>query len=682
MKSPGETTSEQPAMVEDRTVSYRSEAPPARAAHPKRVALLTALVYVAAGLTWIAGSDWALRSLIRSTGDPLNLITYFQTMKGWAYVLVTGLLLYFLVLRYLRSLQASQKEMQQRLEGIAQQYRMLFEQSPVAMLIFDPLDQRILAANEVCHELFGYTRAQLLTMRTLDLLVEQERERAISLSRSRLPAVSRQPAWQNRRQDGRIIFLDSISHAIEFNGQVARIVLLTDVTERLQAERSLAQYRQELEQRVTDRTAELSTTNRKLREEVQERHRIESDLRAATAAAEAANAAKSTFLANTSHEIRTPLTSILGYADLLSDPALAAPERARYLDVLQKNAQHLLALIDDLLDLSRAEMGKARVSFDDHSPREAAEQAIELLRPRAREKSLELTLDFVGDLPDTVHTDGIRLRQVLLNLLSNALKFTHAGRVSLTVSTVTHGSVPYIRFEVSDTGIGIADEHVSHIFDPFYQVDQGASRRYGGTGLGLTISRQLTAQMGGTLTVQSRTGIGSVFILELPMESRKLAESALETDTAALRLDGTVLLAEDNANIRLLVEEYLRRAGMKVVPAADGAQAVEIIKESLSGVRPAIDLVLLDLYMPVIDGAQAMREMRGVGYGGPVVGLTADYAAKSPAEWSSAGWDAMAAKPIDRRAFIPLLARMLARREAGVIETRQNADGPGVARTV
>ncbi len=430
--------------------------------------------------------------------------------------------------------------------------------------------------------------------------------------------------------------------------------------------RSLALYRGQLEQRVEERTAELSRANVQLRREVSERQRIAEELRAATAAAEAANDAKSNFLANTSHEIRTPLTSILGYADLLAERQLEPHDHDRYVDIVRQNAQHLLALIDDLLDLSRAEMGKVRVTFGEESPREVAQQAVELLHPRAAEKELALILRIDPETPATIQTDGVRLRQILLNLVSNAIKFTPHGSVTLTLhrSPADEGKT-MVRFDVTDTGIGMSPDNLQAIFEPFYQIDQSNTRRFGGFGLGLAISRQLAQQMGGELNVQSTPGSGSTFSLDLPVRHVEPSPPPKAISAAsAPTLPAHVLIAEDTPNIRLLVSEYLTRAGASVTAVGNGAEAVGAIRQSLAGgaAGRAFDLVILDLHMPVLDGAGAMKQIREAGFPGPVVGLTADYMEKSPDQWTREGWDAMAAKPIDRQAFIPLLARMIAQR--------------------
>jgi PAS domain S-box-containing protein len=656
----------------------------------RRLAVRITTLYLAFGLTWIAVSDTLLEALISTTGDPLRIFTWVQTIKGWCFVLATGGLLFLIVRHFVRAMEQTQARLQRQLAGVAEQYQRLFDRSPSAMMIYDPASQQILAVNDACLMLYGYARPELLGMRTVQLVAAEERGRAAAaVAAAGQDTAQRTGMWQCRRRDGRVIFVEVVTHQVDFNGRPARIALAIDVTERLQAERSLAQYRTQLEQRVAERTAELSRANDRLRGEVEERHRITEELRAAKTAADAANVSKSTFLANTSHEIRTPLTSILGYADLLADPQLSEGQRGKYLEVLQQNAQHLLSLIDDLLDLSRAEMGKVRVAFGAQSPREIADQAMELLRHRAAEKALAFALDCCDDVPEQFQTDGVRVRQILLNLLSNAIKFTARGKVTLTIRGVRpageggDGAARVLRFEVADTGIGLDEAHVQRVFEPFYQVDQGATRRYGGSGLGLAISRQLAHQIGGSITVTSTLGAGSTFVLELPVAPAAGRAGGGATGGAgearggggrAMTIAGaSILLAEDNPNIRLLVDEYLRRAGARVVTVGDGAQAVQRMQAGGAG-GGRFDLILLDLHMPHLGGLEAMRQIRAAGYGGPIIGLTADYANKSAAEWAADGWDAMAAKPIDRQAFIPLLADMLAR--------GQKNDGPGMARAV
>jgi len=630
------------------------------------MALRLAIYYLVFGLVWIALTDWAVSVLPREAAGRL------QTLKGFLFVGITSVFLLYVVLHYLRSLESKEHAMRERLEHDAAEYHRLFQRNPSAMLIFDPQTRQIFAANDVALILYGFPREKLLSMKTLDLVIEEERNRVVSTTVYQNDAVQSTGPWQIRRGDGRIIFVEALSHTVEFNGKPARIALINDVTERLENQRTLAQYRTQLEYRVTERTSELSQANRQLEEEIERRRTSQQQLMSARAAAEAANEAKSTLLAQTSHEIRTPLTSLLGYADLLSDESLTPDERERYLGLVTQNAQHMLALVDDLMDFSRAQTGHARITLAAHSVREIARQAVDLLHPRALQQNLALMLRVLEDVPDTLQTDGVRLRQILLNLMNNALKFTEAGSVSLTVSIPFHqnGSHPAIRFEVVDTGIGMNRDQLECIFDPFYQIDSPRGRRAGGLGLGLAISRQLARQLGGEITVASEPGRGTTFTLQLPLtvssEKPRAATAPVAVPherPAVPTLDAHILLAEDTPNIRLLVDEYLTRAGARVTAVADGAQAVAHVGDSLSAgsVRgQAFDLVLLDLHMPVLDGHQALEKMRAAGYSGPIVGLTAASADRSPAQWLAAGWTAVSPKPIDRQSFIPLLARLIA----------------------
>ncbi len=320
---------------------------------PRFLALRLAFYYLIFGLLWKAFSDSFVERL------PLSVQGRAQTGKGFVFIFFTSVMLFFLVRHYLRSLQKTQQQHEGRLQSIADQYQRLFERNPSAMIIFDPGTRQILAANDVALLLYGYPREKLLAMKTLDLVVEEQRSRAAHNSAYQTDSVRATGPWQIRRGDGRLIFVEGLTHLIEFNGIPARIALVADITERLQAQRNLAQYRTQLEFRVTERTAELSQANRLLKDEIDRRRKSEQEAGAARSAAEAADEAKSTLLAQTSHEIRTPLTSLLGYADLLADDSLTAAERERCLTMVTQNAQHMLALVEDLLALSRVESGRA-----------------------------------------------------------------------------------------------------------------------------------------------------------------------------------------------------------------------------------------------------------------------------------------------------------------------------------
>lgn len=631
---------------------------------PGTVALRIALAYGLTAALWILVSDFFLHHLALAFDLSRDTEQHLQTLKGWAYVSLTAVLLFLVIRGYLRSFERAQSALNKRIEAIGEQYRHLFERNPFPMWVYDPETLRLLAVNDRAVETYGYSRSEMEGMDVRDLHEPSDRTRVFDITRAGEDAPRFAGVWRQRTKDGRTLEAEVVGRWIDFDGRRARLVMSIDVTERLRAQRGLEEYRAGLERRVAERTAALSAANARLRGEADEHTRAEAQLRAARDAAERANHAKSVYLANTTHEIRTPLTSILGYADLLMDEGLPEAQRRRYLEVVQQNAGHLLKLVDDLLDLTRAEMGKMMLALEPESPREVAAQAVDLVRPKAAEKGLELVLDILHNAPPTIRTDGVRLRQVLLNLLVNAIKFTPAGRVSLVVEPAgkTNGSpADHVRFSISDTGIGIAPEHVQRIFEPFYQVDHGPSRRHRGFGLGLAISRELVEHLGGTIRVTSMAGAGSTFSVELPVKAEPgltLAPSAAR-DSAGDRLETRVLLAEDDANIRWLVEEYLRRAGAQVIPLSDGASAVAQLQQDLARGNPP-GLVLMDIHMPGMDGFEVMRQMRTLGYRGPIVALTAHPQADARDHWRAAGCDAVASKPIDRTTFIPMLARLLA----------------------
>lgn len=633
------------------------------------VALRISLLYCLAAALWIFFSDYALHHASKVLRLSTETEGHLQTAKGWLFVAATTLLLFVLVRSYFRAFHRTQSSLDARIDQIAAQYKHLFERNPFPMWVYAPADLRFLAVNDRAVEAYGYSRDEFLAMKVTDLCGPEGGSRMVEAAQSAPEGTRFAGLWRHCRKDGTFLDAEVVSHWIDFDGKQARLVMSIDVTERLRAGRALEEYRAGLERRVAERTAALSAANDRLRAEVEQRERAEAGLLAAKQAAEDASAAKSTYLANTTHEIRTPLTSILGYADLLMDQDLPESQRLRYLEIVQNNAGHLLKLVDDLLDLTRVEMGKITINWEQESPRDLAAQAVELVRPRADEKGIRLAVDVGPEVPSFFRADGVRLRQVLLNLLSNAIKFTDTGRVTLAVEAAPqppvngHSAGRSLRFRVTDTGIGIPPEHVQRIFEPFYQVDREPSRRYRGFGLGLAISRELLEFMGGSIAVSSAPGAGSTFIAELPLTEVGTIPTRAPQAPALDRLDADVLLAEDDPNIRWLVEEYLRRAGARVVSVSDGAAAVAAVEDP--GRARAFDLVLADIHMPGMDGEEAMRRMRQVGYLGVIVALTAQPQAEEGARWRAAGCDAVASKPIERRTFIPMLAELLRTRIGG-----------------
>ena len=396
---------------------------------------------------------------------------------------------------------------------------------------------------------------------------------------------------------------------------------------------------------------------------------------AASVAAEAASRSKSAFLANMSHEIRTPVSAVVGYADLLVDDDAAggppSPERAAAPEAIRRNARHLLGLISDILDLSKIEAGKMtaeRIPVD--LPALLADVAA-LMRPRATGKGLAFAVELAGPVPRTIHTDPLRLKQILVNLLGNAAKFTAAGSVTLRVACDGR----QVAFAVTDTGIGLSGEQVGRLFRAFAQADESTTRKFGGTGLGLAISRRLAQLLGGDLTVASAPGVGSTFTAVVdpgdvtgtervtaltPPAPPRAATSAAHAPDADPRLDGCrVLLAEDGEDNQLLIGLYLRRAGATLTVAENGRLGVDAARAAVAAGRP-FDLVLTDMQMPELDGYGLAAELRQAGLAVPIVALTAHAMAGDRDQCLAAGCTDYLAKPVDRLALLRLAAALTA----------------------
>ena len=384
--------------------------------------------------------------------------------------------------------------------------------------------------------------------------------------------------------------------------------LQSEIGARAQAEVALKEALDALEERVEARTAELSETNRLLTQEVKEHIRTEEALRKSEEIAEAANRAKSEFLANMSHELRTPLNAILGYAQLLQRDQHLAETHQAAVGVIEHSGEHLLTLINDILDLSRIEAGKLEVEpVEFHLP-EFLRHVSDIARVRAEQKGLAFIYEVLSPLPEVVLGDERRLRQILLNLLGNAVKFTEQGGVTFRIGSYEPApGTPCLRFEVEDTGLGIAPEKLEEIFLPFQQVRQ-ARQPIEGTGLGLTISRRLVQLMGGSLHVRSTEGQGSVFSVDLHLpEGQRPAPGATPHQRRIVGFDGVpkkILVVDDKPDNRSLMVSMLAPLGFDLYEAANGQEAVD------QALAVAPDVVLMDLVMPVMDGFEATRRIR------------------------------------------------------------------------
>ncbi|MGB0766533.1 MAG: ATP-binding protein [Phycisphaeraceae bacterium] len=401
----------------------------------------------------------------------------------------------------------------------------------------------------------------------------------------------------------------------------------------------------------------------------QRRHVAE--LKAMSEAANRASLAKSNFLANMSHEIRTPMTAIIGFSDLLLDPTSTDSDKHEASQTIRRNGQHLLSLINDILDVSKVESGQLAMESLSTPVWPLVSDTLTLLNDKARHKGIGLTADLCGSIPEKILTDPTRLKQALVNLVGNAIKFTERGSVRLSVRHDVDAE--HIVFAVSDTGIGMSDEQMGKLFRPFTQADASTTRKFGGTGLGLTITRKIARLLGGDVTVTSVPGEGSTF--ELAVDTGDLAgvdlvQSADVVVTAttpakpvssqADGIAGRVLLVEDGVDNQRLIKHILTKAGASVTLRENGQAGME---EALRAVESeeAYDLILMDMQMPVMSGYEAACALRASGYERQIIALTANAMSGEKDRCIEAGCDSYLTKPVDRASFIAEVAERMGR---------------------
>ncbi len=421
--------------------------------------------------------------------------------------------------------------------------------------------------------------------------------------------------------------------------------------------RGVGQREDALRQVIEDREATIAARTR--------------DLELALENAEAAALAKGRFLANMSHEIRTPMTAILGFAEMLQEPEIPDAQREEMVQVIHTNGQHLLQVINDILDISKIEAGKMAIESIPCSPRAIVIEVARLMELHAQQKSLEYRVECCGLLPETIQSDPTRIRQILLNLVGNAIKFTEKGSVMLSVRFVDDGVEPAIEFAVRDTGIGMSPDQMNRLFHSFSQADDSTSRKYGGTGLGLAVCKRLVDLMGGSCALESTVGEGSTFAVTLPTGdltgvpmSVSSAEDCTQTKPVpATRpgvpelVDRTILLAEDVAVNARFISAILEKQGAVVEVVQNGRVAVQRCLEQ-DRVGSPFDIVLMDIQMPEMDGYEATRHLRAAGYDGPILALTANAMASDRQACLNAGCDGCATKPVNRAELVAQILQL------------------------
>jgi PAS domain S-box-containing protein len=516
-----------------------------------------------------------------------------------------------------------------RYRQLAEQYRHIFEYAHDAILILEPEGEIVLEVNRRACEVYGRSREEFIGMSLEEVSLNVQRGREHVQQTLEVGSVHSFETTQLRK-DGTELHLEVNASVIEYDDRPAILSINRDITERRRAE----------------------------------------ELRLAKEAAERASEAKSAFLANMSHEIRTPMSGIIGMSGLLLDAGLPDQHRDA-VQIIHSSAEALLGLIDDILDFSKIEAGKLELEETNFRLEPEMRKLVELLRPRAAGKGIDLQVKLSEELPPRLLGDPLRLRQVLMNLLGNAIKFTEKGGVELRVHPVAlDDDQASIRFAVADSGVGIPPEIQPRLFEPFTQADGSTSRRFGGTGLGLAISQRIVELMGGTLEVESAVDVGSTFwfTVALPVAAavRRPRGEPPVVGRASPRL-GCILLAEDNPVNQVVGEGYLRRLGYRVDVAANGFEVLEALE------RRRYDLVLMDCQMPELDGYETTRRIRGresengaeAGRRLPVVALTAHALKGDREKCLAAGMDDYISKPFRESELAAVLERHLGSSASG-----------------
>ncbi len=588
------------------------------------------------------------------------------------------------------------KRVEKALQEREAKYRQLIDSAHSIILRMDTQGV-ITFVNPFAESFFGFGREELLGKNVVGTIVPEEETSGCDLA-DMIQDIGRHPEryandeYESMRRGGERVWIAWTNQPIldEEGNVVGLLCVGNDITERKLAERRRTEHATLLK----SKNMELEAQRQQLKAQQTELLETNRALGKAKAVAEDASRSKSEFLANMSHEIRTPMTAILGFADVLNEEIGCCERCSAHMDcqhrrrgreavtTIRRNSDHLLCIINDILDLSKIEAGKLEVECLRCSPIRLVEEIRSMMRVRADGKGLWFNVEHVGPIPETIETDPTRLRQILINLAGNAIKFTDVGGVRLVIRFLSGQDgdsappeAPKMVFDVLDTGIGMSPDQVERLFEPFQQGDTSTSRRFGGTGLGLTISKRLAEMLGGTITVDSQVGRGSAFTLtvatgntdRVKMRDRPwgaLAQPAeapardAPSDASPEALDCRILLAEDGVDNQRLISLLLTRAGADVEVAGNGQVAVDKAQAALDRGAP-FDVILMDMQMPVLDGYRATRQLRQRGHVGPIIAVTAHAMASDRAKCLEAGCSGYVSKPINREALLATIAAAL-----------------------
>ncbi|MBH9551687.1 ATP-binding protein [Inhella gelatinilytica] len=527
----------------------------------------------------------------------------------------------------------ARKHAEQELTDLNERNRRLFDDNPTPMWVFALDDLRFLDVNEAAVRLYGYSRAEFLRMSLADIRPPEDVATLVQTVQATLGQKTNQLGqWRHRRKNGTVFPVEITAHSIDFGGVAARLVLALDITERQALDDELRAQQAHLEREVLARTAELA---------------------AAAQAAKAANRAKSAFLANMSHELRTPMHGVMGMIDM-AKKHMQDPVGTSQLDKAKQAAERLLGIINDILDLSKIEADRLTLEEAPLRLRCITDQLVATLGPSAAAKDLPLRIEMPSALLQRpLRGDPLRLSQVLFNLVGNAIKFTAEGEVCLRAQALSESATALeIRFEVSDTGVGIDPAVLPRLFQSFEQADNSMARAYGGTGLGLSICKRLVQMMGGNVGVASTPGQGSTFWFTVTLhkgdEESTPPSSFVVGEAPASRLRGhfsgtRLLLAEDEPINRDIAMGMLAEVGLQVDIAENGQQAVELARQR------AYAVILMDMQMPLLDGPAAARAIRAdsLNRDTPILALTANAFDEDRQVCLDAGMNEHICKPVD-----------------------------------
>ena len=567
---------------------------------------------------------------------------------------------------------SERKRAEQALRESEEKHRVITQAAQDAIIVADATGA-IRFWNRAAETIFGYGAEEIVGRNIIDTIVPPQYHQAKRkgfaefVKTGRGAAIGKTLELTALRKDGTEFPIEISVSAYRDSEGFRAVAVVRDVTERKNAEERLRESNTVMT-RALEREKRISASLEATMEQLER----------ARQATEAATRSKSEFLANMSHEIRTPMTAILGFADVLLERGNlddAPPERVEAAEAIRRNGEYLLGLLNDILDLSKIEAGKMTVERVDCSLCRTIAEVASLARVRADAKGLAFNIKYLGAVPEIIQSDPTRLRQILINLIGNAIKFSEVGSVQLVTRFVGDGPEPLIQFDMVDTGIGMTAQQVAGLFQPFTQADASTTRKYGGTGLGLTISQRLAELLGGEITViETAAGAGTRMRVSVPtgsLDGVKMIEDPMAatvvTPTAAgdaARTDERplaachILLAEDGPDNQRLIVHMLKKAGAQVTVVENGSLVVDVALGARNDARP-FDVILMDMQMPVIDGYRATRLLRQKGYTAPIVALTAHAMASDREKCIQAGCNDYNAKPINRKKLIETIRKHL-----------------------